>query len=638
MRLAAFSVAVFLTGVQVLPCPAHAAETFQRLPSNFCDVSSGSGDDKCSSLGQVKTDGAVIVNDPGAPIVASRSMGHSSADSPIDAYGYCRYVNNNFDSPILVPYRTKDEWLSFINHHPDKVELVHCSRGGTVLIPPNFGSDQRANQCASNPAAQAVTVPYKPYPPAATLTKDAPRPFSCQSSDGTAFSETAVAQLEGIDSAVGEPNAGVVGWKINDVLYTYDGVCGDMNGTQGQTAPGGTSLCHVGVASDVTSTTSNGVPVWAWTCSGGNGGGNIASCSMTQAVDGKCGNASSKDLAASSVAPNLLCALGTPSTVQTSISPTTAQPMWTWTCAPSDPEGKTANCKVLQGSVTLTLAPKQCSGRAVAPVDLSILVDASGSMQTLVDAARDSFGKVLGLISKTANASYNVVMFGGSGPYKYEQTTPEMKLQGNCFYGALSSFGHPSAADITQKLGSTTAIYSTPIARTMEYAASTFLTAQDHKRALIVLSDGLETCQDYGSNKNIVPTITQLQSQGIYVYGIMFKRVNMPQYDYNDGVTNFEAMDAYNTVSERSLLLGFDRFTPALSGILNEAQMTTCNVTARVYTGGRGSKFVGQLDDKTKLYVLPGQYTVVYSLCGNGDQAFVSVSQDTTLSTRLRCP
>lgn len=621
------------------PChKALAAESLQPLPSNFCDVSSGSGDDKCSSLGQVKTDGAVIVNDPGAPIVASRSMGPSSADTPIDAYGYCRYVNNNFDSPILVPYRTVEEWKSFISHHPDKVDLAHCSRGGKVSIPPNFGSDPRANQCASNPASQHITVPYKPYPPAATLTMNAPQPFSCKSSDGTPFTETAEAKLEGIDSAIGEPNAGVVGWKINDVLYTYNGVCGDMNGTQGQTAPAGSSLCHVGLASDVTSSTANGVPVWLWTCSGGNGGGNTANCSMTQAVDGKCGNAGSKDLATSSADPKLLCALGTPSVVQISTSPATGKPMWTWTCAPTDPDGKAAQCKVMQGSVALTLEPKQCVGRAVAPVDMSILVDASGSMQTLVDASRISFGKLLGWISKTPNVSYNVVMIGGSGPYSYEPTTADMKLNSSCYYGALSPFGHPSVTDITQKLGDTTAIHNTPIAKALEYASSRFLTASDHKRALILLSDGLETCQDYGGNENIVPTITQLQAQGIYVYGIMFKRANMPQYDYEDGLTTFEAADAYNIVSEKSLLLGIDRLTPALNSILNEAQRTTCSVTARVYTGGRNSKFIGHLDDETKLYVLPGNYVIVYSLCGNGDQSIVSINNDTHLSTRLRCP
>ncbi|MER2519761.1 MAG: vWA domain-containing protein [Bdellovibrionales bacterium] len=614
---------------------AYALDSYKSLPPNMCDISAETSQDKCSTQNQIKTSGAVIVNSPDAPIVASRNAAHATSEVPIDAYGFCRYVINNANYPVFIPYRTSGEWLAFINSRLDNIKVVNCSRGGSVQIPPNFGLDPRANQCASNPPPQSVIAPYKPYPPAAALRVNAPEPFSCRSADGTAFTETAVAQLAGIDSAIGESNAGIAGWVKSDVLYTYDGVCGNISGSGGTEPPSGNSLCHVGVASSVTTSTYNDSPAWAWTCSGGNGGGNAASCLMLQDVDGRCGDTKGMQALLPNVDKELLCASGTPSAVQNATS-LAGQPMWTWQCAPASPNGETATCNVLHGSVALTLTPKECTGRALLPVDISILVDASGSMQTLVDAARNSFQKLLWYVSSSPNVHYNIAMAGGSGPYAYKPNPANANLASSCHYGFLNSLGDHNVPIITEMLNDTVAVGNTPLALTLSQAALT-LNNPSHKRALVLLSDGIETCQNYGAAENIVPTIIELQSQGYHVYGVMFIRNGKTINSDKKALANFDSMDAYNVVSEKNMLIGQDRLTPALATILNEAQMTTCSVKARIYSSGKNAKYVGELDSDSTLFILPGKYTVVYSLCGQVDMSVFTATSNTNLTTMLDC-
>jgi hypothetical protein len=325
--------------------PPTSTAGLSDLPSNECDMSfSTSSNSPCPAS-------AVIVNNTNAPIVAARSIAHSAALTPIDAYGYCRYVNNNSTDSIFLPFRTSPEWLAFIVNHPPGINLVDCSRGGLVFVPPNFGASAQTNQCASDPPSQPVTAPYRPYPPAATYTS-APLTFHCTSSSpspaGTAFTETAVAQLTGIDSGYG-PNPGVVGWDISDVLYTYNGMCGASNGAVASTAPT-TDLRNIGAPSSPTQASDGS---WNWACSGGNGGGAPATCSTgsVSPVAGVCG-AVNGTMVSGIPAASSLCATGTATAVAGS-GP------WTWSCGGTGGEttaSSAASAASCDGAIAVTQA------------------------------------------------------------------------------------------------------------------------------------------------------------------------------------------------------------------------------------------------------------------------------------------
>ncbi len=313
--------AVWACVFALLARPACAVSTYSDLPSNECDVgASYEATMPCPGSGQ----SAIGPGSPNPSIVGARSIAASSANTAIDAHGYCRYVHNGSNSKTpFVPFNTVEEWAAFIRSDyvadaANAVTLQHCSRGGQVVIPPKFGLDPRDNQCQSiTSPAQSVTMPYAPYPPSPMTTAAT---YSCVAADGTPFAQTAVATIGGADSAVGEPNnAGVVGWTVTNMSYAYNGVCGVPNGVAARTAPS-SGLCHVGAASAVAQTGMS----WTWTCAGGRGGGRAASCSAPMIVNGVCGAANGR-LDRSPPGGGDLCAVGTPGGVGG------AGP-WNWVC------------------------------------------------------------------------------------------------------------------------------------------------------------------------------------------------------------------------------------------------------------------------------------------------------------------
>lgn len=232
--------------------------------STECDLSLPPGVTGACPVGGI---GAASTNSTytGATIDA-KSDGHSA----IDAFGYCRYLGNGGPATLFVPFGDVDEWHAYLTNHPSTVYLIQCSRGGTLIMPANFGKDGASNMCAGPPAAQSIVVPYQP----ANVPGDFMPPpiiYTCHSADGTEFNETVTARLTSHDSGYGPSDD--IGWTYSKVLYKYDGVCGAARGVPVSVAPT-KNLCHVGMANGVI-----GSGPYTWICMGGTGGGKNASCS-----------------------------------------------------------------------------------------------------------------------------------------------------------------------------------------------------------------------------------------------------------------------------------------------------------------------------------------------------------------------
>lgn len=189
--------------------------------------------------------------------------------SAVDAFGYCRYIGNTGDKPLFVPFGNGEEWHAFLTNHPNTAYLLQCSRGGNVVVPPNFGTEGVTNQCVTTTETKAIYAPYKPVNVPGNYMAPSVT-YNCKSADGTEFSESVVAYLDSHDSGYGPSDD--IGWKITKALYTYNGVCGAAKGIETETAPTN-NLCSVGVPGSVI-----GTGPFMWICASGNGGGKNITC------------------------------------------------------------------------------------------------------------------------------------------------------------------------------------------------------------------------------------------------------------------------------------------------------------------------------------------------------------------------
>jgi hypothetical protein len=213
--------------------------------------------------------GAVGAASPNPAFRAARLEPKSEGLPAIDAFGFCRYVDNSGDVPGFAPFSFEEEWRAYLTNHPAGIQLTQCSRGGAIKVPPNFGQEGGANQCVTLPVLQAIVAPYKRLTQPAEFTAP-PISYVCKSADGAEFTETAVATLVPHDSGYGPSDD--IGWRFSKILYSYDGMCGSAQGVTTKTAPT-SGLCHVGVPSAVI-----GLGPFQWVCASGTGGGHNRTC------------------------------------------------------------------------------------------------------------------------------------------------------------------------------------------------------------------------------------------------------------------------------------------------------------------------------------------------------------------------
>jgi hypothetical protein len=221
-----------------------------------------------------------------------------------------------------------------------------------------------------------------------------------------------------------------------------------------------------------------------WVKSGGAGG-----C----AIDGVCGASSGAALAQAPT--EALCSVGSASAVAGS-GP------WSWTCAGSN-GGAAASC-----SATAACNPGS------KPVDLVIVIDASASMQALIDAAKSAVQSIAStILAGRPNVTVTLTTFGGTGYVPDLYTDPRQA----CPIGRLTGPAPLDANAIATALGSLVSGQYTPFADGLTCAGQ--FVAGAANPVMIVLSDGRETC-----GGDVAASVAALKGKGITLFGIAYGR------------------------------------------------------------------------------------------------------------------
>jgi hypothetical protein len=247
-------------------------------------------------------------------------------------------------------------------------------------------------------------------------------------------------------------------------------------------------------------------------------------------VNGTCG--ASNGLTLSEEPASGLCDKGTPSAISGS-GP------WTWTCAGSQ-GGSTASCSA---------QTTPCAGTK--PVNLVIVLDASGSMQTLVDAAKDAIKKIATTyLADKPNVTVTLTVFGGVG-----YTPDPAYSSGMCDVGKLVGPSGLDSPGIIAALNSVEAVNNTPLARALQHADQ-YIDGKPNP-AVIVLTDGHETC---GGNVN--DAAAALNTKGVKLFGIAYPSPSYGTYNassfskfdsYATAGTDQEVLDVLNTYLTQSI-------------------------------------------------------------------------------------
>jgi alpha-tubulin suppressor-like RCC1 family protein len=193
------------------------------------------------------------------------------ASAPIDVWGKCRYVDNNTtnNTSYFIPFKTDNEWRSFITGAPDALSLVTCAKPATMDLVPSV-------DCANpSPASQAVDLPYART--GTVLTRSATFTCAGPQADCPSWTQTVRRDYTGLNSDVDTPSwlagtASYLGSPPDPSTCATSAACGSADGAT-MTSPPTANLCNSGSANAV-----SGSGPWNWSCLGANGGSN-ASCS-----------------------------------------------------------------------------------------------------------------------------------------------------------------------------------------------------------------------------------------------------------------------------------------------------------------------------------------------------------------------
>jgi hypothetical protein len=156
-RTAVFTLLAILLTAVICVAPAQAATATgparggPSLPGDECDITSTCPSNNPQSLAIIPTL-TLPLTAPGYRYDAVRSdLG--SAVTPIDAWGFCRYVDNispGGGTSIFVPFKSTLEWgsdlsqpsLGFLNAAAGSlrnyIKLASCARPATIQVPADF--------------------------------------------------------------------------------------------------------------------------------------------------------------------------------------------------------------------------------------------------------------------------------------------------------------------------------------------------------------------------------------------------------------------------------------------------------------------------------------------------------------------
>ena len=133
--------AMALLGMMALtPMIVEDACAAEASGSKECNISSSSGETVCAVVagGAISETSLSSASCGVGCYDAARSDTLKAAETPIDVWNVCRYVDNGTTTSIFVPFRSSEEWIAFKTHAEENyahdadgnplLTLVHCSR------------------------------------------------------------------------------------------------------------------------------------------------------------------------------------------------------------------------------------------------------------------------------------------------------------------------------------------------------------------------------------------------------------------------------------------------------------------------------------------------------------------------------
>ena len=366
IHLQRYTLGFFFAVLFLTLCPASYASGNRggtsagtvTIPTNVCVVgtpTTGDAYNACPAAVVYNTNNVVTTATGSSTVLVAGRSDNGLAISPIDAWGICRYVDNDLNKSVFVPFKTAAEWSAFVANKPANIDLTDCARAANLTIPPDsIATDQlycnsaTAVATAGSPlvslnyarAGSAALTGYSVTYNCGAFTETAVATFTPLSSTRVGSTPTSVSDPSASESIVAfatssgsDSNLNNIDW-LETVVYTahISGQCGAANNTAVSSKPT-TGLCSAGTASSIT-----GTGPWDWTCTAAT---SVGCSAPTDEVTGTCGHANGN---ISATAPTSgLCSTGTASVVGGSASTS-----WTWSCTGSD-GGVTATCTAPAG-------------------------------------------------------------------------------------------------------------------------------------------------------------------------------------------------------------------------------------------------------------------------------------------------
>ncbi len=362
----------------VASAPAYA----DSKECNISGASTGSMTSCTSSyVAATQTSQTAAVNDEAdtnctSSYCGARSEANKAAQAPIDAHGFCRWVDNATTNSIFIPFRSTNEWTKLLNNLPAGISTVHCARPAdasnlTVSATPTYAGCS-PTMTVSNPSVYGRTgASIWPVPPLTPA-------FTCHNGATSVQS-----QLQWSAGDADSVSASTLSWNKN-FYYSPDLTLTVTNNATGVLASPLT--IDTGNTVQLNWSSSSGYTGQSWSCLGSNGWGATGNngsitdaptvnttytmtctdtkglksiASVTVYVNGKCGTDGGATLAST---PTNLCVAGE---IASAATPTAIG--WMWSCTPST----NVSSNTIDGNAQTCNATLQTAQCGTATVDSS---------------------------------------------------------------------------------------------------------------------------------------------------------------------------------------------------------------------------------------------------------------------------
>lgn len=245
--------------------------------------------------------------------------------------------------------------------------------------------------------------------------------------------------------------------------------------------------------------------------------------------------------------------------------------------------------------IDLSFSGNACTSK-VRPTDLVIALDTSGSMDKLVDAARNSLRTlVTQYLQGKPDVRLTITAIGGAG--YADRSTAEGE---QCYYGRIYGPASAISSSVDSLIGAVKTAFNTPLAASVSYGTS-FYTDATRRKVMLLLSDGIETCTNSTAPE---AAVKDARSQGIEIFGI--------KYGVSAGFAGvdefFAAMNQYSAATAEA-----DIFK-AIEKTIKDVVTGSCKATLHLYDPAT-NELRYTLISGDKSVIKSGRYNAVVDYC-----------------------